>query len=311
MGAACPKGDSVPPCMADSPEDQTRPRERPLATSSRSAPGQVGLPRGHSQRGQDSDASGLPRYAPRGQYSQGLGVPKPSARTTNLDIKLAESLQAEDWNREAYREQADARVAASLQAETWWGGSAPRQLQAEAWQICTQRVTQGAGAKAQPLADKNARPPSEPLPQVEEVMSAADQLQWKLSDYGLRSLNIVGDGACQFRAVADQLYQDQELHASVRERAVAQLKLNAAVYQGFAVGENFSEYLARMEDPHTWGDNLSLQAIADTYRVEVCLVTSYMQHSFICIKPGTGPPGQQIWLGFYAEYHYTSLEPLR
>jgi len=146
------------------------------------------------------------------------------------------------------------------------------------------------------------------------VDSAESRLQWVLSDYGLRARHIVGDGACQFRAVADQLFRDQELHGSVRHAVVTQLRNFRPHYEGFADSvEGFDAYCDKMEGPREWGDNLSLQAIADAYNIQVCLVTSYLTHRFLCVSPASAcnsaQPPRQIWLGFFAEYHYTSLEP--
>lgn len=253
-----------------------------------------------SQRGSATSSSAR---APQAGCAQPLAP-------ASLDAHVAASLQAEDWNREFHREHADAKMAASIQAETWRQDTVAESLLVEAWQVCSQRVAESGGATAVLLEDASARPPTARIPLEEEVESAAGQLHWRLSDYGLGAREIAGDGACQFRAVSDQLYKDQELHEAVRQRAIAQLKSSAARYEGFAVGESFMEYLERMAQPSTWGDNLSLQAIADTFDIEVCLVTSFLERSFICIKPASGCPVQQIWLGFYAEYHYTSLEPL-
>ena len=99
----------------------------------------------------------------------------------------------------------------------------------------------------------------------------------------------------------------QGLHGEVREAAVAQLMDDPERYRGFAVGTSFDEYVGRMMQPNTWGDNLSLQAIADAYNVEVCCLTTYGANSIIRLKPATGKAAQQIWLGFYAEFHYNSL----
>merc|ERR1712039_152916 len=126
-----------------------------------------------------------------------------------------------------------------------------------------------------------------------EVTSAASQLHLRLSDYGLRSKDIVGDGACQFRAVADQLYGRQELHSTVRVDAVAQLQANPGRYEAFAVCESFSEYLARMSQAHTWGDNLSLQAVADAYNIQACIVTTFLDRSFLTVSPENGKPSRQ------------------
>lgn len=242
---------------------------------------------------------------------RGYGSPAaPALAAGGRDALLAASVQAEYWGQDQHLEHVDAKVAASLQAETWRQDDFAQSLQAEAWQVCSQRVTRAAGAVALPLQDASARPPTARQPQESEVLSAAGQLHWRLSDYGLTAREIAGDGACQFRAVADQLFGDQELHPEVRTRAVLQLRSQVAKYEGFAVGESFEEYLERMAEPWTWGDNLSLQAIADTFDIEACLVTTFLQRSFVCIRPASGRPVQQIWLGFFAEWHYTSLAPL-
>jgi len=211
----------------------------------------------------------------------------------------------------------DGALAASLQAEAW--ADCPdamvllSQDQAlQTWKECARRVQGSGGLSPQRLEDARSRPPIVPLPAVDEVSSDEARLQWTLSDYGLRAREIKGDGACQFRAVADQLYGDQGLHAEVRRRAVAQLEARPDMYAGFAVGESFGEYVQRMSEPDTWGDNLSLQAIADSYDIQVCIMSSFLERRFLCICPSGGRrPSQQVWLGFYAEYHYTSLEPVR
>jgi len=233
-----------------------------------------------------------------------------------LDGSIAESLQAEAWNQSSPHMSAllwsDAKVAESLQAEAWQQDGATQSLQAEAWQVCSQRVrARGAGPVPLPQQDVGARPLTSQPPFEAEVYSAASQLHWRLSDYGLASREVIGDGACQFRAVADQLYRDQELQGSVRQRATWQLRSHATRYKHFVEGETFAGYLARMAKPTTWGDNLSLQAIADAFEIEVCLVSTFLERSFISIRPASGRSMQQIWLGFYAEYHYTSLEPLK
>merc|ERR1712130_627483 len=100
---------------------------------------------------------------------------------------------------------------------------------------CENRVVLGGRARPEPLANPISRSPKVHALLDDEVILAATQLDWKLSDYGLRQRDITGDGACQFRAIADQLYRDQELHPLVRERAIKQLRSNPHIYAGFVV----------------------------------------------------------------------------
>ena len=42
--------------------------------------------------------------------------------------------------------------------------------------------------------------------------------------YGLVERTVRGDGNCQFRALADQLYRSEDMHADVRRTVVHQLR---------------------------------------------------------------------------------------
>jgi len=146
----------------------------------------------------------------------------------------------------------------------------------------------------------------EPRFQPEIIAQEAKQLQCKLKELALNERPIVGDGACQFRAVADQIYEDQELHQQVRHTAVSHLRARRRQYEQFVDG-SFDDYITRMQEADCWGDNLTLQATSDAYDIEVCCLTTYKTKSFIRISPQSKKPTQQIWLGFYSEYHYTSI----
>ena len=59
------------------------------------------------------------------------------------------------------------------------------------------------------------------------------RLEMRLKKYGLCERKIKGDGNCQFRAVADQLYRDSKFHLDVRRIAVHQLRSNQSSYAQF------------------------------------------------------------------------------
>merc|ERR1719150_1345453 len=52
------------------------------------------------------------------------------------------------------------------------------------------------------------------------------------------------DGACLFRAVADQLYGDEEMHQAVRTQCLDYIERNADYFSQY-VTENFAEYVRR------------------------------------------------------------------
>jgi len=125
---------------------------------------------------------------------------------------------------------------------------------------------------------------------------------------GMHVENVASDGACQFRALALQLWGDQEKHIQVREAVVRQLTAHSAQYEAFVEGQSFSEYCEKMKQRQTWGDHLTLQAAADVYRLQVNLFTTYRENDLLRISPSNhGAFSQQVWLGFVAEMHYVSL----
>ncbi|VDM72352.1 unnamed protein product [Strongylus vulgaris] len=91
-----------------------------------------------------------------------------------------------------------------------------------------------------------------------------------------------GDGSCMFRAVADQLYADQEMHGEVRRLCMDYmvglmftafcLRYDYLVIQArnrdhFApfVAEDFSSYIARKRRPGQHGNHVELQAISEMF----------------------------------------------
>lgn len=148
-----------------------------------------------------------------------------------------------------------------------------------------------------------------------EVSKSEARLMQVLSDYNKRATNIVGGGACQFRAVAGQLFQNQERHPEVRRKAIKQLRNEPYRYSALVRDESWPEYLIRMADPQTWGDDISLQALADSYNIKMIILTSQPESQVKQVFPSAaGKPARTIWLGCLAEEdreQYMSLEEER
>ena len=133
------------------------------------------------------------------------------------------------------------------------------------------------------------------------------RLHSRLQLYGLSEKRIEGDGNCQFRALADQLWRDQGRHAEVRARVMACMRREPDAYSVFVCDEPFPAYLQRMAAPGAWGDHLTLQAAADAFQVKLCLLTSYRDSFVLEIAPRQGEAQRTLWLSFFAEVHYNSL----
>ncbi|KAK9830552.1 hypothetical protein WJX72_012417 [[Myrmecia] bisecta] len=135
------------------------------------------------------------------------------------------------------------------------------------------------------------------------------RLQLRLQMYGLCEREVKGDGNCQFRALSDQLYRTPHYHAEVRRVAVNQLRAHEDLYSDYVPGD-YWQYCADMARNGTWGDHVTLQAVADAYGVRINVMTSFEEACFIELKP-LGPVRSQrvVYLSFWAEVHYNSLYP--
>jgi len=134
----------------------------------------------------------------------------------------------------------------------------------------------------------------------------------------MREKLVSGDGNCQFRAVSDQLYRTENRCTEIRAAAVAQLRKHSELYEPFVPDQNFAEYVNDMSRDGTWGDHLTLQAIADAYSVRLCVLTSYKDNFVLEIQPQQNNSSKSaptvsprlLWLSFWAEVHYNSVYPM-
>ncbi|CAI7864520.1 unnamed protein product, partial [Closterium sp. NIES-54] len=77
------------------------------------------------------------------------------------------------------------------------------------------------------------------------LLLPAIPLLFRLAVYGLRELPMVGDGNCQFRALADQLFRNANRHAAVRQAVVQQMRAHSERYSPY-VPDSFPRYLRHM-----------------------------------------------------------------
>ncbi|XP_071904321.1 OVARIAN TUMOR DOMAIN-containing deubiquitinating enzyme 11-like isoform X4 [Coffea arabica] len=171
------------------------------------------------------------------------------------------------------------------------------------------------------------------IPDANDATFDHERLSERLSTYGLAELQIEGDGNCQFRALADQLFRNPDYHKHVRKQVVKQLKRFKRLYEGY-VPMRYQDYLKKMKKLGEWGDHVTLQAAADRFGAKICLVTSFRDTCYIEILPKDKNPSrgdefgdnglieallnvklkkgfttavEEIWLSFWSEVHYNSL----
>ncbi|KAJ0234872.1 OVARIAN TUMOR DOMAIN-containing deubiquitinating enzyme 10 [Hirschfeldia incana] len=144
------------------------------------------------------------------------------------------------------------------------------------------------------------------IPPEEEAVSDHDRLRNRLEMFDFAEVKVPGDGNCQFRALADQLYKTADCHKHVRRQIVKQLKSRPESYEGY-VPMKFSEYLRKMSRSGEWGDHVTLQAAADVYQVKIMVLTSFKNTCYIEIIPTSQEFKGVIFLSFWAEVHYNSI----
>ncbi|XP_043690352.1 OVARIAN TUMOR DOMAIN-containing deubiquitinating enzyme 11 isoform X2 [Telopea speciosissima] len=127
------------------------------------------------------------------------------------------------------------------------------------------------------------------IPDVNDATLDHERLSQRLTTYGLQELQIEGDGNCQFRALADQLFRNPDYHKHVRKEVVRQLKHFKKLYEGY-VPMKYKQYLKKMKRSGEWGDHVTLQAAADRFEAKICLLTSFRDSCFIEIVPKDKAP---------------------
>ncbi|KAK4834264.1 hypothetical protein QYF36_019867 [Acer negundo] len=144
------------------------------------------------------------------------------------------------------------------------------------------------------------------IPDVNDATLDHERLSERLATYGLAELQIEGDGNCQFRALADQLFHNPDYHKHVRKEIIKQLKHFKKLYEGY-VPMKYKTYVKQVKKSGEWGDHVTLQAAADRFGAKICLVTSFRDTCFIEIMPKDKNPTRELWLSFWSEVHYNSI----
>jgi len=118
------------------------------------------------------------------------------------------------------------------------------------------------------------------------MTSSSDKkrMESNLEMYGFREKEIRGDGNCQFRALADQLFGDEERHNEVRLKIVDWLRKNKdfEVDEGTKIFDfldleeysSWNEYCDEMSRNGAWGDQFTLVAGAEVFQVNIHILSS-------------------------------------
>ncbi|XP_027730750.1 OTU domain-containing protein 5-like [Vombatus ursinus] len=113
------------------------------------------------------------------------------------------------------------------------------------------------------------------------------------------------DGACLFRAVADQVYGDQDMHEVVRKHCMDYLMKNADYFSNY-ITEDFTTYINRKRKNNCHGDHIEMQAMAEMYNrpMEVYQYSTEPINTFHSIQQNEDKP---IRVSYHCSIHYNSV----
>ena len=144
--------------------------------------------------------------------------------------------------------------------------------------------------------EKVSKEPQLELLSKEQSLGSARGLTQRLASLGLASVEMEGDGNCQFRSVADQLFGSQEYHAVVRAVAIAHMRDVAADFFGmyFESEREYSAYITDMSRSRTWGDELTLRACVEAFGCIAHVITSESANWYLVYQPDTTPDADAL-----------------
>eukprot|EP01006_Ploeotia_vitrea_P033865 TRINITY_DN65648_c3_g1_i2.p1 TRINITY_DN65648_c3_g1~~TRINITY_DN65648_c3_g1_i2.p1 ORF type:complete len:491 (-),score=245.18 TRINITY_DN65648_c3_g1_i2:32-1504(-) len=117
-------------------------------------------------------------------------------------------------------------------------------------------------------------------------------------------LDMAPDGNCLFRAIAHQVYGDQEVHMIVRRKCMEYIHSQRTFYSGY-IDYDFDEYVRRMCFSGEWGGEIEVRAMGELYRrpIEIYAYSTQPQQVYAGLFPDRAP----IRLSYHWNSHYNSL----
>lgn len=98
----------------------------------------------------------------------------------------------------------------------------------------------------------------------EQVIEMERRFEKIMRKKGFLIMPMGEDGACLFRAVADQVYGDEEMHSLVRRLCCDYMTKNSDYFSQY-VTEDFNQYVLRKRRDNIQGNHVELQALSELF----------------------------------------------
>ena len=131
--------------------------------------------------------------------------------------------------------------------------------------------------------------------------------------------DVQGDGNCMFRAIADQIYANEDFHEIIREKCMDYLQIEREFFEQFIEGgkNEFENYIIMKRKNGVWGDDIELQAISEIYKrpIEIYsnsikpLKTFHENQNSFSRSENENDIILPIRLSYHGKNHYNSIVP--
>lgn len=122
---------------------------------------------------------------------------------------------------------------------------------------------------------------------------------------GLEVKRMLEDGNCLFRAVADQVYGDSELHDLARQMCIDYMERERDHFSQF-ITEGFTSYCKRKRRDKVYGNNMEIQALSEMYNRPIHIY-SYSTEPINIFHGNYDSDLPPIRLSYHYGNHYNSL----
>lgn len=140
------------------------------------------------------------------------------------------------------------------------------------------------------------------------LREGTSMLDGRLGKMGMRRVSMEGDGNCQFRAIAHNVYKDQNRHEEIRDSAMAWIDSNRDDFSIYFEDDNaFAKWVKEMKRSRTWGDELTLRAACDALGLKIHVVQSTANNWYLLYEPGAAKGKKEIFVSYISPVHYDAI----
>lgn len=139
----------------------------------------------------------------------------------------------------------------------------------------------------------------------QELLERERRFEVGLRKKGYNIKKMDEDGACLFRAVADQVYGDQDMHGVLRKLCMDYMTKNSDYFSQY-VTEPFDKYVERKRHEKAHGNHIEMQALSEMFNRPI-EVYHYSQEPINIFTGMHKTDNDPIRLSYHRNVHYNSI----